>query len=61
MIRWLLWIVGGLVLGGVVHLASIMLLPRTATQDAYTRLAATAPVNGIMPLPAPTPDQSASP
>ena len=31
MIRWLLWIAGGLVLGGVVHLVSIMWLPRTAT------------------------------
>ena len=38
MIRWLLWIVGGLVLGGIVHLASVMWLPRTATQDAYARL-----------------------
>jgi uncharacterized membrane protein len=45
MIRWLLWIAGGLVLGGLVHLASIMWLPRTATQDAYARLASLAPVN----------------
>ena len=34
MIRWMLWIVGGLVLGGLFHLGSIMLLPRTAPQDA---------------------------
>ena len=27
-------------LGGIVHLATVLLLPRTATQDAYTRLAA---------------------
>jgi uncharacterized membrane protein len=55
MIRWLLWIAGGLVLGGIVHLASIMVLPRTATQDAYARLTALAPVNGFAVLPAPTP------
>src|SRR5262249_19044850 len=54
MIRWLLWIVGGLVLGGIVHLATIMVLPRTASRDAYARLAALAPVNGFALLPAPT-------
>ena len=55
MIRWLLWLLGGLLLGGIVHLGSILLLPRTATQDAYTRLAASTPVNKVVPLPAPTP------
>src|SRR5207342_464786 len=61
MIRWLLWLLGGLLLGGIVHLATVLLLPRTATQDAYTRLSATAPANGIMPLPAPTPDDAVLP
>lgn len=61
MIRWLLYIVGGLVLGGIVHLASIMALPRTATQDAYARLAPLAPVNGFAVLPAPTPQGSSVP
>ena len=40
MIRWALWLLGGLLLGGIVHLATVLLLPRTATQDAYTRLSA---------------------
>ncbi len=40
MIRWLLWGLGGLLLGGVVHLATVLLLPRVATQDAYSRLLA---------------------
>ena len=61
MIRWLLWLLGGLLLGGIVHLATVLLLPRTATQDAYTRLAATAPANSIAPLPAPTPDDAVLP
>ncbi len=61
MIRWLLWLLGGLLLGGIVHLATVLLLPRTATQDAYTRLSATAPANNIMPLPAPTPDDAVLP
>jgi uncharacterized membrane protein len=62
MIRWLLWIVGGLVLGGIVHLVSVMWLPRTATQDAYARLANVAPVvNGFQMVPPPTPTDSAMP
>ena len=61
MIRWLLWMAGGLVLGGLVHLGSIMALPRTATQDAYARLAPLAPVNGFAVLPAPTPPSSSVP
>src|SRR5205085_602548 len=58
---WLLWLLGGLLLGGIVHLATVLLLPRTATQDAYTRLSATAPANSIVPLPAPTPDDAVLP
>jgi uncharacterized membrane protein len=61
MIRWLLWLFGGLLLGGIVHLATVLLLPRTATQDAYTRLSATARANSITPLPAPTPDDAVLP
>jgi uncharacterized membrane protein len=61
MIRWLLWIVAGLVLGGLVHLTSIMAMPRTASRDAYTRLAPLAPVNAFAPLPAPSPEASILP
>ena len=38
MTRWLLWIAAGIVLGGIVHLSTILYLPRTATNDAYSRL-----------------------
>ncbi len=61
MIRWLLWLLGGLLLGGIVHLGSVLLLPRTATQDAYTRIAAVVPENSMIALPAPTPDEAALP
>ena len=61
MIRWALWLLGGLLLGGIVHLSTVLLLPRTATQDAYTRLAASTPVNKVMPLPAPTPEDAPIP
>jgi uncharacterized membrane protein len=60
-IRWLLWLLGGLLLGGIVHLATVLVLPRTATQDAYARLAPIAPVNTVVPLPAPSPESAILP
>ena len=61
MIRWLLLILGGALLGGIVHLASVIILPRTATQDAYARLAPIAPVNSVVALPPPTPEKAVMP
>ena len=54
MIRLLLWILGGALLGG-------MVLPSLATQDAYSRLAPIAPVNTVAPLPQPSPENAAIP
>jgi uncharacterized membrane protein len=54
MIRWLMWTLGGLLLGGIVHLATVLAMPRAATQDAYSRLVPLAPVNTMALLPAPT-------
>ena len=61
MIRWLLLLLGGALLGGIVHLVTMLILPRTATQDAYSRLAPTAQINTIVPVPAPSPQNSAIP
>jgi uncharacterized membrane protein len=61
MMRWLLLLIGGALLGGIVHLATVMALPRTATHDAYSRLVSIAPVNSVAALPAPTPENSAMP
>ena len=61
MIRLLLWSLGGILLGGIVHLASVLVLPRTATQDAYSRLEPTTPVNAVSALPVPSPDQTVLP
>jgi uncharacterized membrane protein len=61
MVRWLLWIVSGVLLGGLVHLTTILALPRAASRDAYTRLTAMVPVNGFVPLPVPTPEASVLP
>jgi uncharacterized membrane protein len=61
MIRWLLLFLGGALLGGIVHLATVIILPRTATQDAYSRLARIAPVNTVTVLPMPTPENATMP
>ena len=61
MIRWLLLLLGGALLGGVVHLATVIILPRTATQDAYARLTPIAPVNTVVALPIPSPEKAVMP
>jgi uncharacterized membrane protein len=60
-VRWALLILGGILLGGIVHLATVIILPRTATQDAYARLSLIAPVNTVVALPAPTPEKAVMP
>jgi len=52
---------GALLLAGVVHLATVLLLPRMATQDAYARVSAIAPVNSVIALPPPTPEKALMP
>jgi uncharacterized membrane protein len=61
MIRLLLWVLAGALLGGIVHLVTVLILPRTATQDAYARIAAIAGVNSVTPLPQPTPQNELMP
>ena len=61
MIRWALLVVVGVVLGAIVHLTTIMILPRTATQDAYMRLSPIAPVNTVVAVPLPSPDSAVMP
>jgi uncharacterized membrane protein len=34
-----------------VHLATVLLLPNVATNDAYARVSAIAPVNSVIPVP----------
>lgn len=61
MIRLALWVLGAFLLGGIVHLATVLVLPRMATQDAYARVSAIAPVNSVIPLPGPTPEKALMP
>jgi uncharacterized membrane protein len=49
-IRWLLWLLAGVLLGGIVHLSTVLALPRTAAHDAYARLLPITPVNKMVSL-----------
>jgi uncharacterized membrane protein len=51
MIRTLLWLVGGLLLGGVIHIIVILALPQLAEDTAWTRIAALDAKNDIVILP----------
>jgi uncharacterized membrane protein len=51
MIRFLVALIGGIVLGGIVHLVSVLSLPRIASLDAYSRLAPMTALNSVTPLP----------
>ncbi|TQF36854.1 membrane protein [Bradyrhizobium sp. UNPF46] len=61
MIRLAFTIVAGIVLGLVVHLVSVLALPRIATQDAYSRLTPMTKVNGVTQLPLADPQTSPMP
>jgi uncharacterized membrane protein len=50
-IRLLFTIVTGVVLGAIVHLVSVLALPRIASQDAYSRLTPTTKLNAVTLLP----------
>lgn len=61
MIRWVFAIIGGALLGGVVHLVSVLTLPRVATLDAYSRLAPMTKLNAVTALPPATPGKAPMP
>jgi uncharacterized membrane protein len=61
MIRLLFTIVAGVLLGGVVHLVSVLALPRIATQDAYSRLTPITSLNTVIALPLAEPNNAPMP
>lgn len=61
MIRLLFTIIAGVVLGLIVHLVSVLALPRIATQDAYSRLTPITKLNGVSQLPLADPSTSLMP
>ena len=61
MIRLLFTIIAGVLLGGIVHLVSVLALPRIATQDAYSRLSPMTALNGVTPLSVADPNSAPMP
>jgi uncharacterized membrane protein len=61
MIRVLFALIAGALLGGIVHLVSVLALPKIATQDAYSRLAPLAKLNAVTALPPTVPSNALLP
>ncbi len=51
MIRTLLWLLGGLILGGIIHIVVILTLPMLADETAWTRVADLDAQNRMVILP----------
>ncbi len=61
MIRLLFTILAGVLLGGIVHLVSVLALPRIASNDAYARLSAMTKLNTVTALPLVDPSHAPMP
>jgi uncharacterized membrane protein len=60
-IRLALTIIAGVLLGLIVHLVSVLALPRIASQDAYSRLTPTTKLNAVTQLPVADPSYTMMP
>lgn len=61
MIRWLIILLGGVLLGGMIHLVTVLALPSIATLDAYSRLQPVTAENAVTVLPPTTTDAAPMP
>ena len=61
MIRVLLLVLAAILLGGIVHLSTVLAMPQAAKQDAYSRLSPLTPVNKMVPLAVPTAEAEVMP
>jgi uncharacterized membrane protein len=61
MVRALLWVLAAILLGGIVHLSTVLAMPQAAKQDAYSRLVPLTPVNTMVPLASPTANSAIMP
>jgi uncharacterized membrane protein len=61
MIRVLLLVLAAILLGGIVHLSTVLAMPQAAKQDAYSRLTPLTPVNKMVPLATPTAEAEVMP
>jgi uncharacterized membrane protein len=61
MIRWLAWLCAGVLLGGIVHLSTVLLLPHLATRGSYARLLPATQENAVTLLPQASPESALLP
>ena len=61
MIRLAFTILAGVLLGLIVHLVSVLALPKIASEDAYSRLTPLSKLNAVTPLPAADPSNTLMP
>jgi uncharacterized membrane protein len=61
MIRVLLLVLAAILLGGIVHLSTVLAMPQAAKQDAYSRLSPLTPVNKMVPLAPPSAEAEVMP
>jgi uncharacterized membrane protein len=61
MIRLAFTVIAGVLLGLIVHLVSVLALPRIATQDAYSRLTPITKLNAVSVLPPADPGNTLMP
>lgn len=54
MIRWLLWLTAGLLLGAIIHIGVILALPLVASNDVWTKVSALGAIEKVVVLPAAT-------
>jgi len=57
MIRMLLWLFGGVLLGAIIHIAVILSLPFFASNDVWTKVTALGALERVVVLPAAMPGQ----
>lgn len=55
----LIWVVGGLLMAGIVHLVSVILLPNVATRDTFATISAFGPEHQFNLIPTPKPGSQA--
>jgi uncharacterized membrane protein len=55
------WLLVGLCLAGIIHIVSVLAMPHLAPNDAFSRVAALAPVGPVQVLPRPLPGQEIFP
>ena len=61
LIGWTPWLIGALIIAGIVHILTILAMPRLAPLDSFSRMEAITPLARVTPLPPIQPGQEFAP